>query len=303
MTSARPRPERGRALPGLLPAPPALSWGAAGGSRAVRRPRAASFFRFRTLRYPALPAVRPFLLAVGTLTVLPVRVRGEVSPDELRAATAFYPLVGLLVALAPAAVLLLPLPPLPLGTLALAAWVLATGALHLDGWTDCCDAAFAPPAGNAAATRERRLAILKDPRVGTFGVAGLSLLLLGKWTALVYATPVAPLLAAPVARWAMVHALRAHPAARRNGLGAVLAGRGRLWTATGMLMAIVLPIIGTSGEPLRLAAAVIAGAIAALLVGEVLARRFGGVTGDVCGALGEAAELAVLWAFVPWGLL
>ena len=249
----------------------------------------------------ALALLRPFLLAVGTLTTVRVPLRGDVQKEELRAATAFYPLVGLLVGAVPAAVLLLPLPPVPAATLALVAWVGITGALHLDGWADCCDAAFAPPLASAAATRERRLGILKDPRLGTWGVLGIVLLLLAKWTALLYATPIAPLLAAPTARWAMVHALRAHPAARVDGLGAAIAGHGRLWTATGVLMAVVLPLIGTSSDPLRLAVVVIAGAAAALLAGEWLARRFGGVTGDVCGALGELAEVAALWVFVPWG--
>ncbi|HEX2188940.1 MAG TPA: adenosylcobinamide-GDP ribazoletransferase, partial [Longimicrobiaceae bacterium] len=212
-------------------------------------------------------SLRPLLLAVGMLTAVRVPLRGEATAEELRAATAFYPLVGLAVGAVPAAMLLLPLPPLAVGTLALAAWVLVTGALHLDGWADCCDAAFAPPAGDAPTTRERRLAILRDPRLGTFGAAGLMLLLLGKWTALVYAAPVAPLLAAPTARWAMVHALRSHPAARPDGLGAALAGHGRLWTATAVLMAIVLPLVGASQEPLRMAGAVIAGAAAALAVG------------------------------------
>ncbi|HEV2150533.1 MAG TPA: adenosylcobinamide-GDP ribazoletransferase, partial [Longimicrobiaceae bacterium] len=165
------------------------------------------------MRYRVPLSFRPLLLATATLTAVRVPLRGEASAEELRAATAFYPLVGLLVGAVPAAVLLLPLPPLPLATLALAAWVLVTGALHLDGWADCCDAAFAPAAGDAQATRERRLAILKDPRLGTFGGAGLALLLLGKWTGLVYAPAMAPLLVAPVARWAMVHALRSYPAA------------------------------------------------------------------------------------------
>lgn len=253
------------------------------------------------MRYSAFVTLRPLLLALGTLTPVRVPARGDVSRDERAAATAFYPLVGLLVGAVPALALLLPLPPLPAATLALAAWVLATGALHLREVAECCDAAFASPLGSAAATRERRLAILRDPRPGAFGVAGLALLLLGKWTALVYATPVAPLLAAPVARWAMVHALRAHPAARVDGSGAAPVGEGRLWVATGVLMAVALPLVGTSSGPLRLALAVIVGAAAALVVGELLARRFGGVTGAVCGAVGETAELAALWVFVPWG--
>jgi adenosylcobinamide-GDP ribazoletransferase len=243
--------------------------------------------------------LRPLLLALGTLTVLRVPVQEEATPAELRASTAFYPLAGLLVGLLPAGALLLPLPDLPRAALALAAWVVITGALHLDGWADCCDAAFAPARADAEATRERRLEILKDPRVGSFGVAGVVLLLLGKWTALVHAPAVAPLVAAPVARWAMVWALRTFPPARREGLGAALAGFVPLWSATAVLMAIALPLVVLSGASFRVAGAVAAGAVAGLGTAWLLSARFGGVTGDVCGAAGEAAELAALWAWLP----
>ncbi|MBV9775082.1 MAG: adenosylcobinamide-GDP ribazoletransferase [Gemmatimonadetes bacterium] len=235
------------------------------------------------------------------LTTLRVPMRGEVGGSELAAATALYPLVGLGVGLVPAAALCLPLPALPRAVLALAAWTLATGALHLDGWADSCDAAFAPALADPAATRERRLAILKDPRVGVFGAAGVALLLLAKWAALVYAPTGAPLLAAPVARWVMVHTLHAHPAARPDGLGAALAGRARVWEATGVLVLLLAPLVVTFGDPFRAAGSVVAAALAGWLAAGFLARRFGGVTGDVCGAAGEAAELAALWVFLPWG--
>ncbi len=237
--------------------------------------------------------LRSLALAVGTLTTLRVPVRGDVSAEELRASTALYPLVGLGVGVLPAALLLLPIAPLPRAVLALGAWVAITGALHLDGWADCCDAAFAP-----GRSREQRLALLKDPRVGTFGVVGIVLLLLGKWAALSSGPFWAPMLAAPVARWGMVWTLRSFAPARPDGLGAALAGRVPLTRATVMLMAILLPLWAVLGFPLSAAWAVAMGITAAMLAGRFLATRFGGMTGDVCGAAGEAAELAVLWAFV-----
>src|SRR5206468_8479613 len=97
-------------------------------------------------------------------TVIRVPLQGGAAAGDLRSSLVAYPLVGALVGLFPAAVLALPLPPLPRAALALAAWVMATGALHLDGWADCCDAAFAPPLADAEETRRRRLAILRDPR-------------------------------------------------------------------------------------------------------------------------------------------
>jgi len=243
-------------------------------------------------------SLRPVALAVGTLTVIRVRVAGRVAPAELRAAVGFYPLVGLLVGALPALALLAPVPDLPRAVLALAVWVVVTGALHLDGWTDCCDAAFAPPRATAAETRTRRLAILKDPHVGVFGVAGLVLLLLAKWTVLIGAAPLAPLLAAPLARWTMVFALHAHPAARPDGLAATLGRSVPLNEATWILALILAPLTFLAAEPWRVAGAVAFGILSGLGVAALLARRFGGVTGDVLGASGEAVELAVLWALL-----
>lgn len=250
----------------------------------------------------ALP--RHLALAVGMLTVLRIPVPGTAGPAELRRSTALYPLVGLLVGVAPAVILFLPLPELPRAMLALAAWVLVTGALHLDGWADCCDAALAPPGGAPEETRERRLAILKDPRLGTFGVVGLVLLLLLKGSALASVPAIAPLFAAPVGRWTMVLLLRAIPPARPDGLGATFSGAVPIGAATGMLAAVLVALLAILlplslwGWPLG---AVLAGMLAGALIGAFLARRFGGVTGDVCGAAGEGAELAVLLALLSWG--
>lgn len=242
---------------------------------------------------------RRLALAVGTLTALRMPVQGNVGQEDLRASTAFYPLVGLGVGAVPALALLLPLPPLPAAALALALWVAVTGALHVDGWADCCDAAFAPPAADPEATRAKRLRILADPHHGTFGVAGTFLLLLGKWSALVHVPAAAPLVAAAVGRWAMVFALRAFPPARAGGLGATFAGRVPLATATLLLAAILLGVwLAVDVGPW----AALVGAGAAVAGAGFLARRFGGVTGDVCGAVGEVAELAVLWALIPWGM-
>lgn len=247
--------------------------------------------------------LRPLALAAGMLTVVRMPV-AEAGVEELRRSVRYYPLVGLAIGATPALLLLLPLPPGVRAALALAGWVAVTGSLHLDGWADCCDAAFAPPAGDAGRTRARRLEILKDPHLGTFGAVGLILLLLVKWSALAEAPAAAPMLAAPVGRWVMVWTLATHPSARSAGLAATLSGAPALAGATlslavaGGMGALLLP----SGHGAAALSGVLAAGAAGAGVAALLARRFGGITGDVCGAAGEVAETVALLGLVPWTL-
>jgi adenosylcobinamide-GDP ribazoletransferase len=248
-----------------------------------------------------LSSMRRLLLAIHMLTPLRMPVPGEASPADMRQSTAFYPLVGLLVGLLPAAVLMIDMPDLSCAALALAAWVVASGGVHLGGWAHCCDAAFAPTKEDAENTRLHRLEILRDPRLGVFGTAGIMLLMLCKWTALVHAPAFAPLVAAPLARWGMVHALRTYVPAREDGLGARLAGPVPLWTVTWIAVAILGLLTFASPDPSLTGVAVTVGTAASLVCAAFLVDRFGGVTAGSCGAAVELTEVAVLWAFLPWG--
>ncbi|MDB4949907.1 MAG: cobS [Gemmatimonadetes bacterium] len=248
-----------------------------------------------------LAPLRPLALAVGMLTVVKVPPQGNATPEDLRRSLALYPLVGAAVGVVPAALLALPLPPLPRAALALAAWIAVTGALHVDGWADCCDAAFAPTRLPPGQMRERRLAILKDPHLGSFGAAGIGLLLLLKASALAYVPLAAPIAAGIVARWSMVFALRTWPPARKDGLAAAFSSdRIPLGGATGIALVLLMLVTGFSADALSVLPATAMGLGAALGFGAFLVRRFGGVTGDVCGAMGELAEVAVLFALLPW---
>lgn len=238
------------------------------------------------------------LRAVGLLTVLPARVPTDDASAPGRA-MAFYPLVGALIGglLAGAAWLLgraglVEAAPLLPAALLLAAWAGLTGALHLDGWADCCDALFVP------VSRERRLEIMKDPRLGGFGAAGLSLLLLIKLAALDGALrrpqALLALIAIPaLARWAAVVAARAYPSARPGGMGDTFRrglGRRELVIATGLAALAIAPLLW---HGLLLWAAV---GLALLTMARLAHGRLGGLTGDVYGAIIELAETAALIA-------
>jgi adenosylcobinamide-GDP ribazoletransferase len=248
--------------------------------------------------WPEYFDVNDILRALGLLTILPVRVPIDGGTPAGRA-MAFYPLVGgligvllaglagllRLVGLAENAQLLS-------AALILAAWAGLTGALHLDGWADCCDALFVP------VSRERRLEIMKDPHLGGFGATGLILLLLIKLAALqgVTASPHAlpALIAIPaLGRWAAVIAAKAYPSARPGGMGDFFRrGLGRrelvIATACASLAAVGLLWRGT------ILWAVVA--LALLALARLARVRLGGLTGDVYGAIIELAETAALVA-------
>lgn len=232
----------------------------------------------------------PLALALSALTPLRPRLSRAATARDEHAATALYPLIGIAIGLAAVGALMLPVGPAPRAVLALAAWVVLTGARGVDGWARCAEAALAPSAGTADETRARRQAILAEPRAGTAGTTALVLLLLAKGAALASAWTWAPLAAAPLARWALVYALGAYPSRRR--------GPGALWPATIVAMAVLVPLTVRAADPVRVAVAVVLGTLAALSLLDVLSRRFGALPDAARAAACEAAELAVLWTLL-----
>lgn len=236
------------------------------------------------------------LRALQLLTVLPVRPRPDQSVPPGRAMAAF-PLVGVLLGVMLSALSWLlretglhrVAPFLP-SALLVAAWAMLTGGLHLDGWADCCDALLVP------APRERRLDILRDPRLGSFGVAGLILLLLVKFAAIPMNLPPASvfrlLIVAPVlGRGAMVMAALRFPLARDEGMAFHLcqgAGRREVFLAT-LTTVFVCVFAGAAGV-----AAFFASVLVTFTFARWAAARLGGLTGDVCGAMVELVETTTL---------
>jgi adenosylcobinamide-GDP ribazoletransferase len=253
--------------------------------------------------------MQDFLRALTLLTTLPVRARwmDDTLPGRAMAA---YPLAGLLIGAllaVLAAILSRSIPPgqavlLP-AAIVLVAWAGLTGALHLDGWADCCDALFVPT------SRERRLEILKDPRLGSFGGVGLVLLLLLKLAALqgVMARPGAlvVLLAVPaVARWALVVAAAGYPPARPDGMAVHFRrGLGRREIALATLTALLasaLPALTGAVPPLSWVALPLVAAVVMWCVARLAVVRLGGLTGDVYGAVVELVETGCLVAVCLW---
>lgn len=226
-----------------------------------------------------------FLTAAALLTIF--RFSSRSSQISARAFS-FYPLIGfgLGVILAAAYFLLhLVLPDLPNGALVVALWVALTGALHLDGFADACDALF------AATSRERRLEILRDVHLGAFGAVGLILLLIVKVAAVASIQNLAPLLLAPIlGRWAIVYATP-YPPARREGMAVMF--RSGL-TRREILIATALTVLAAAALGWLGLASFVGAFVIATLIARLALSRLGGLTGDIYGMICESVEATTL---------
>lgn len=244
-------------------------------------------------------------LAVGTLTRVPVPAPGTVDRRAARGAMLLAPVVGLLLGLVvgvPAQVLVAlgPAGGLVTAILAVAALAWLTRALHLDGLADTADALGSgrPPV--------EALAIARRSDIGPFGVITIVLV------TLLQAACLADLLdrgagagglvvAVVTGRLAITLAcLRGIPAARPDGLGALVAGT--VPRAAGLVAAVGwLALVGLAvgvehgpGTGATTAAAVVGGLLAGAVLVRIAVRRLGGITGDVLGAAAEVATTGVL---------
>jgi len=236
------------------------------------------------------------LAALQFLTIAPPLIRRRFTAQEMGWSVGFFPLVGMLLGLVLAGLrwgLGYLLPPGVSAVLVLAAWVLMTGALHLDGFLDACDGLL------GGHTPERRLEIMRDERVGAFGVIGGMLLLLLKYSTLVTLEPIARLILVPtLGRWGMALAVVGFPYARTSGTGRVFKDYAG-WRQMALATAIVLPAAWIAAGGMGLAGIALTGILVFALARFVLAR-LPGLTGDVYGAICEAVEASVLLLCVIW---
>jgi adenosylcobinamide-GDP ribazoletransferase len=244
-------------------------------------------------------------LSVTLLTVIPLRGAGpEPRRVTVAAAMMWAPAVGLLLGVAAAAVLVVADHPLGAGPLtaaglAVATLALLTRGLHLDGLADLADGLGSGKPAPIA------LDIMRRSDIGPFGTVTLVLTLLIQVAALAQAEaagpgrgPVALIAAVVTGRLALTWACRQGViAARREGLGALVAGTVRPASAVVITLVVLAAVcVVVISEPLgwTLPLAVVAGLAAAFVLQRHAVRRLGGITGDVLGALIEVAATVTL---------
>jgi adenosylcobinamide-GDP ribazoletransferase len=243
-----------------------------------------------------------FLAACAFLTRLPLgAARDDLLAPSLAQAAWAFPLVGAIVGvsggIAYAIASALALPGLAAALIAVAATVLVTGALHEDGLADTADGF------GGGATRDEKLAIMRDSRTGAYG--GLALIFsVGLRAAAIADIPTrwqvlgALVAAHALARAVLPAALRLLPPARSDGLGATAGQPEQNAALIALGIGLVVAVIGIglrAGLSAALATALIAAAI-----GWLAQRQIGGQTGDVMGAIEQGAETVALLAAAAW---
>ncbi len=229
----------------------------------------------------------------------------DTKPEEAQAETAFqpigravraFPLIGALLGIAAGLAFAIAtgigLPDLVAGVVAIALLALLTGALHEDGLADMADGF------GGGQTAEKKLAIMRDSRIGAYGVMALVLVLAAKVGALADLSDIGVVMsglicAAAASRAAMPAMMRWLPAARSDGLGAGAGVPAAQHVWTGIVIAIVLSVLLLTWSGL---VALIIAALAAFAVGLLARRQVGGHTGDVLGGTQQITELVFLLA-------
>ena len=242
---------------------------------------------------------RDLLVAVMFLTRLPLRSSSPWQDGDLASSVIMFPIVGGLLGLLGGGVYLtssaIGLPPFLSASITLAVLIAVTGALHEDGLGDVADGF------GGGRTKDDKLRIMRDSRLGSYGVLALGLSLIFRITALAALTHPSTVAAALIAtgalsRAAMPIAMTVMSQARQDGLAAKT---GRPHPGRAVAAAIIAVLIAGVCLPWPEAFIVIAisslGACLCLLLAR---QQIGGITGDVLGALQQTSEIAGLIVFV-----
>ncbi|MEE9200681.1 MAG: adenosylcobinamide-GDP ribazoletransferase [Candidatus Brocadiales bacterium] len=263
--------------------------------------------------------MREFLWALRFLTIIPLgRDTEDLPPQRAGVAMSLFPVVGLVIGLF-LVVVYLPLamlfPAKLADALIIMVFIIVTGALHLDGLADSLDGLL------GGWDPRRRLEIMKDSRIGTFGVLGLFMVIGLKYLAFndigghapaafpsleAYLPPYGSfqekatiLLLMPVmGRWSQVLAAGLYPYAREEpGTASALVTNTHLRhaifaSATAIFLAGLL--IGDINFAIILTGVL---AVSVILQASYISSRIGGLTGDTLGAINEVTELLFLLSF------
>ena len=234
-------------------------------------------------------------MAISLSTAFPAGPAIGVAEGDIARASWAFPVAGVLVGLVGAIVYWLAtqmhLQPEPAAMLAVGATIVTTGAMHEDGLADTADGF------GGGKTRDDKLAIMRDSRIGTFGACALVVSIILRWSSLAaIADPrlvaIALVVAHAAARAPLPLFMRVLPPARADGLSAGAGQPPPQSAVIALALGIVCLLFGFGLRGTMIALLTLA--LAALVLARAAQKQIGGQTGDVLGALEQICEAALL---------
>ncbi len=240
--------------------------------------------------------VNHYFVAQTFLTRIPCPAFVDHGPGALAKSTVYFPLVGLFIGLLASGVFFTASAiwtPLIAATLTIAFSIAITGAFHEDGLADSADGL------GGGFTLERKLEIMRDSRIGTYGSVALILSILLRVTALAeipteYIIP-ALVIAHMAGRWSSLPLIIFNQYLREDGTGKPFAesvGVVSFYTATLYSSIIVLLLLGLPAFNIIITIVLIT-----ISAHFYLRKKIGGITGDTLGAINQCIEIAVFLFF------
>lgn len=265
--------------------------------------------------------MRQLLLAFQFLTIVPVKVRDEVSEKDISGSAAFFPLVGVFQGLLAAVTALLFMKlfssEVACGLVVLVL-TLTNGGFHLDGLADTFDALAVKASGDEEADRGKRLSVMKDSSTGAIGVTAIVFAVLLKFVFLNFLFLNYPLFTVfyllffmPVfSKWVMIPGMFHGISARQDGLGKIFINNTGTMTVLFSSLSIILFCILTfpfypDNTYFHKTIVLFPVLFAVLYMFSFMSvnfcrQRFGGITGDNLGAISEISEILFLMLASLW---
>jgi adenosylcobinamide-GDP ribazoletransferase len=265
--------------------------------------------------------LKQVLLALQFLTIVPVRIKGDIAENDMSRSAIFFPVAGALQGLLcslSAALLLRFFSADITGCLVLVILIITNGGFHLDGLADTFDALAVKASGDEEADRAKRISVMKDSSTGAIGVVAIVVVILLKYMFIrnlfLYSsstTLYSLLFLMPVfSKWIMVPAMYHGTSARKDGLGrifidAVTRKDVVLCSLITVFFSLVINELlqqtlyaSVTGQLFLFLFSVLY--IFCLISVNFFTKRFGGLTGDSFGAISEISEILFLMVASLW---
>ncbi|KRQ85930.1 Cobalamin synthase [Caloramator mitchellensis] len=244
--------------------------------------------------------IKAFILAIQFLTRLPLNIQVDFDERTIKKSTAFFPFVGVIIA----SIVYIPFRLLIsineeiAALITLFVWISITGGLHVDGLSDTADGFL------SGRKKEKILEIMKDSRIGAFGVIAVVFDLLFKFIIIKNLRQEGALIGLIVSiglsRLLVTYLFAVGKSARNEGLGILFTGKETIkYSIIGLL---TFSLVGIYLVALRYVLLLFIGWLITYVLMKISYKKIDGLTGDVYGACIEINEilLLLLWVVIQW---